>query len=92
MNFITRLKLAYKVFKMEPFNIVIPGYKEIGQVEQPECDGTWESYHQICKSGKPAKWCMSRLNLSFEIDHEGDHFHCCDGCKQLAIAGKVRHA
>lgn len=91
MNFITRLKLAYKVFKMEPFDTIIESWHDNGTVKQPECDGTWESYKKMCTSGEPAKYCLTETVARFEIDKESDHFHCCEDCREKVLAGKIEY-
>ena len=78
----TRLKLAWMVFNLKKFNICIEGWHNAGDLNpwKCECDGTWDSKNNICKSGKSPKYCYSTTLATFDISYDHDHFHCCSEC------------
>lgn len=91
MKFWKRVQLAWKVFKLEPFEMFVGEMQENGTVNAPECDGSWDSYGNFCKSGKRAKYCFSRQAVRFEVNKDEEHFHCCQDCRDMILSGRLKN-
>lgn len=87
IRLITRIKLALKAFRCQPFSIYIDGYspsKDSALRPGHECDSNWHVERVHC--GNEAEVCLSRTAARLTFDRD-DHEHLCNQCA-AKIAGK----
>ena len=84
IGIVRRLKMAFDVFRLKEFEVVIEPYKEVDKLKSGlKCGLTCDNHFDWktgCKNN--AAICMSRGIATFVIEHE-DHAHVCNDCKKV---------
>lgn len=76
IGLITRIRLAFKVFMLQPFEeTVLPLHYSGGLYDKWECDNK----RRVSECKNNGTTCLSTTVVEFKIN-ESDHYHVCDDC------------